>query len=91
MKKKRTILAEIQDLEDRMIERFCSVKRRVQLRTKWMPDETSYLALAEEVREHILFHEERGYYLFQEPVLEHEPVKKRYRALLTFRPTELNR
>ena len=43
------------------------------------------------ILQQILFHESRGYYLFQEPWLEHQPFKHRCRVVLTFRPTESNR
>lgn len=57
----------------------------------WVDEMTSFKELEHPIREEIVFYESRGYYLFQEPRIEHQPVKQRYRVILTFRPTELNR
>ncbi|MEM8954390.1 MAG: hypothetical protein AAGD22_09590 [Verrucomicrobiota bacterium] len=80
----------MQQIEDRLIERFCDVKRRLQYQTNWTPESKDIETLQEEIRETILFYETRGFYLFQEPKVEHEPVAKRFRIHLTFRPTESN-
>lgn len=90
-KKKGKVLAHIQGVEDAIINRFCSVKRRLERKMDWVPDETEFSALEGPILEEILFYEARGYYLFQEPWLEHEPFNHRLRVVLTFRPTESNR
>ncbi len=87
----QTALRNIQETEDALIDRFCSVKRRLERKLEWVDDTTGFEALEPVIRREILFYEERGYYLFQEPWLEHEPVQHRYRAVLVFRPTEGNR
>ena len=84
-------LSLVQEFEDAIIERFCSVDRRMTHRMDWMPDTTEFADHEEAVRDRIAFFEERGYYLFQEPWLDHEPAKHRFRVVLTFRPTENNR
>ena len=89
--KKEEVLAGIQEVEDQMIQRFCSVKRRLQRPMDWVEDTTEFAALEHPIRQEILFYEARGYYLFQEPWLEHEPFNHRFRVVLTFRPTESNR
>ena len=58
---------------------------------EWVEDTAGFETLESEIREEIVFYEARGYYLFQEPWLEHQPVKNRFRVVLTFRPTESNR
>lgn len=89
--KKGEVLAKIQDVEDAIINRFCSVKRRLERKMEWVEDTTPFVELETPIREEIIFYEARGYYLFQEPWLEHEPVQNRFRVVLTFRPTEANR
>ncbi|MDF1862554.1 MAG: hypothetical protein P1U87_20220 [Verrucomicrobiales bacterium] len=89
--KKGEVLAKIQDVEDRIINRFCSVKRRLERKMDWVADTTGFSELEIPIRDEIIFYEARGYYLFQEPWLEHEPFSSRYRVVLTFRPTEANR
>lgn len=89
--KRDEALACIQEVEDQMIRRFCSVKRRLQRAMDWVDDTTDFSALELPIRKEILFYEARGYYLFQEPWLEHEPFNHRFRVVLTFRPTEANR
>jgi len=91
MAEKNKILTHIQDLEDSVINRFCSVKRRLERKMDWVDENTSFDLLEPEITEQILFYETRGYYLFQEPWLEHEPFSHRFRVVLTFRPTEANR
>ncbi len=88
--KKNKAMATIQRLEDQIVNRFCSVKRRLEKKLDWVEDTTEFESLEERIREQILFFEGRGYYLFQEPWLEHEPFKHRFRVVLTFRPTESN-
>ena len=89
--KKNEVLAHIQDLEDRIISRFCSVKRRLHRQMEWFVDTTPYETVEPLIRDEIIFYEARGFYLFQEPWLEHEPFNHRFRVILTFRPTESNR
>lgn len=84
-------LARVQETQDRLVDRFCSVKRRLERKMAWVADDTAFAELEQPVREEILFYEARGYYLFQEPWLEHEPVNGRFRVVLVFRPTESNR
>jgi hypothetical protein len=88
--KNTKVFAHIQDLEDKIINRFCSIKRRLERKMTWHPDDTSYEVLEPLIKKEILFYETRGFYLFQEPWLEHQPVKNRFRVVLTFRPTEGN-
>ncbi len=88
---KNSVLAHIQDLEDRVISRFCSVARRLHRKMEWFEDTTPYDTLEPLIREEVVFYEARGFYLFQEPWLEHEPFNRRFRVVLTFRPTESNR
>lgn len=88
---RKEVLARIQDVEDAIIDRFCSVKRRLERKMAWVDETTDYAELEDPIRQEILFYEARGYYLFQEPWLDHEPFNHRYRVVLTFRPTESNR
>jgi hypothetical protein len=88
---RKEVLARIQDVEDAIIDRFCSVKRRLERKMAWVDETTDYTELEDPIRQEILFYEARGYYLFQEPWLDHEPFNHRYRVVLTFRPTESNR
>ena len=77
--------------QDQTINRFCSVKRRVEKRLDWMDENIEFSEVESLILQQILFHESRGDYLFQEPWLEHQPFKHRCRVVLTFRPTESNR
>jgi len=88
--KQSEVLAKIQGVEDDIIERFCSVKRRLHRKMDWVDDTTEFAEVEDDIRQTIFFYEERGFYLFQEPYLEHEPFNRRYRVVLTFRPTETN-
>ncbi|MEM7145644.1 MAG: hypothetical protein AAF591_10945 [Verrucomicrobiota bacterium] len=88
--KRDSKISEMQKIEDHLIKRFANVKRRLQYETPWFDHTTPYADLESKIRETILFYENRGFYLFQEPKLEHEPVNKRFRIHLTFRPTESN-
>ncbi|MCB1206114.1 MAG: hypothetical protein KDN18_17770 [Verrucomicrobiae bacterium] len=89
--KRTEALARIQDVEDHIIARFCAVDRRLHRRMDWVGDTETFESLEPKIREEILFYEARGFYLFQEPWLEHEPFNHRFRVVLTFRPTEANR
>ena len=84
------IFSQIQDHQDALQDRFCSPKRRVVAKTKWFPDSVPFERIEDECLKDILFYESRGYYLFQEPALEHQPVKRRFRVVLTYKPTESN-
>lgn len=88
---KKEALSRIQDVQDAVVDRFCSVKRRLERKMDWVSDTTPFEELEHPIREEILFYEARGYYLFQEPWLEHQPFRERYRVVLVFRPTEQNR
>lgn len=89
--KRNESLARIQDVEDRIVARFCAVERRLHRRMDWVADTTPFEDIESRIRDEIVFYEARGFYLFQEPWLEHEPFRHRYRVVLTFRPTEANR
>tara|TARA_B110000305_G_C19275016_1_gene556396 strand:- start:357 stop:632 length:276 start_codon:yes stop_codon:yes gene_type:complete len=91
MPMKNEVLANIQTVEDDIINRFCAVSRRLERKMDWVTDTTPFSAMEKEIREQIIFYEARGFYLFLEPWLEHEPFNHRYRVVLTFRPTEANR
>ena len=49
--KKNEVLAHIQDLEDRIISRFCSVKRRLHRQMEWFVDTTPYETLEPLIRD----------------------------------------
>jgi len=89
--KHREVLARVQDTEDRLVARFCAVSRRLVRKMDWVSDTASFSDLEEGIRAEIRFYEGRGFYLFQEPWLDHEPFARRFRVVLTFRPTEGNR
>lgn len=91
MSKKNEVLENIQTVEDDIINRFCSVSRRLERKMEWVEDTTSFSTMEPKIKDEIIFYEARGFYLFQEPWLEHEPFNHRYRVVLTFRPTEANR
>jgi len=91
MKTDRETLARVQETQDQAVERFCAVSRRLVRKMEWVPDTTAFRELEKGIRDEILFYEARGFYLFQEPWLDHEPFSRRFRVVLTFRPTEANR
>ncbi len=91
MSVRNEVLANIQTVEDDIINRFCAVSRRLERKMDWVTDTTPFSAMEADVREQIIFYEARGFYLFLEPWLEHEPFNHRFRVVLTFRPTEANR
>ena len=80
----------VQDYQDALVQRFASPGRRVTARTAWFDDNTDFAGIEMDCRKHILFYEARGYALFGEPQIDHEPLKNRFRGLLTFKPTENN-
>ena len=84
------IFSKIQDHQDALLERFCSPRRRVVSKSDWFDEDSSFALLEATCLESILFYEARGYYLFQEPMIDHQPVKRRFRIVLTFKPTESN-
>ena len=86
-----SIFTRIQDYQDSLVQRFCNPKRRLEAKTGWYDDEsTDSLVIEDDCRERILFFEARGFYLFQEPQIEHQPASRRMRVILTFKPTESN-
>lgn len=84
------IFSKIQDHQDALLERFCSPRRRVVAKSDWFEETAPFNEMEQSCLESILFYEARGYYLFQEPVIDHQPVKRRFRIILTFKPTESN-
>jgi hypothetical protein len=84
------IFSTIQDHQDALVQRFCSPKRRVIAETDWHGEDADIEGVKADCLRRILFFEERGFYLFQEPQIEHQPHKHRMRVLLTFKPTESN-
>lgn len=84
------IFSIIQDHQDALVQRFCSPKRRVIAETDWYDQDADIEAIKTDCRKRIVFFEERGFYLFQEPQIEHQPASERLRVLLTFKPTESN-
>ncbi|MDE0569559.1 MAG: hypothetical protein OSB44_02685 [Verrucomicrobiales bacterium] len=46
--------------------------------------------IKEDCRERILFFEKRGFYLFKEPQIDHEPHLERMRVRLTSKSSEIN-
>ncbi|MEM0896232.1 MAG: hypothetical protein AAGJ79_05035 [Verrucomicrobiota bacterium] len=85
-----SIFSKIQDYQDDLVARFCHPKRRMEARTEWFAEDADHELLREDCLRRILFFEQRGFYLFQEPQIEHEPASRRMRAVLTFKPTESN-
>ncbi|MDF1754170.1 MAG: hypothetical protein P1U89_15405 [Verrucomicrobiales bacterium] len=86
-----SLLSVIQDLQDQLIERFCSEKRLLSASTPWFPENEPFENVEKCCLERILFFEARGYYLFREPEIDHEPGVGRIRIEMTFKPTENNR
>ena len=84
------IFSTIQDYQDALVQRFCSPRRRVTAETDWYGEDVDLDALKEDCRTRIIFFEARGFYLFQEPQIEHQPARHRLRVLLIFKPTESN-
>ena len=84
------IFSTIQDHQDTLLHRFCSPKRRVVAETDWYSEDADIEGIKEDCRQRILFFEQRGFYMFQEPQIEHQPQSHRMRVLLTFKPTESN-
>ena len=85
-----SVFSTIQDRQDALVQRFCSPKRRVLSETDWFDEDVGIEVLKQECRRRILFFEERGFYLFQEPQIEHHPHRRLLRVLMTFKPTESN-
>ena len=84
------IFSNIQDYQDALVQRFCSPKRRVTAETDWYREDADIEGIKADCRDRILFFEQRGFSLFQEPQIEHQPGSNRMRVLLTFKPTESN-
>ncbi|MDF1812785.1 MAG: hypothetical protein P1V20_11245 [Verrucomicrobiales bacterium] len=85
------LLSIIQDLQDQLVERFCSEKRLLTTATPWFEEKEPFHKIEQSCLEKILFFEDRGYYLFREPEIDHQPGAKRLRIEMTFKPTENNR
>jgi hypothetical protein len=85
-----SVLAFIQDLQDHLVERFCSESRLLSAHTAWFGEEEPFENVEQSCLEQILFFEARGFYLFREPEIDHQPGLKRLRILMTFKPTENN-
>ncbi|MEO0414275.1 MAG: hypothetical protein AAF226_04885 [Verrucomicrobiota bacterium] len=80
----------IQDTQDALVDRFCKISRRLQAETPWFDEEAPIDEIEAMCLERILFFEARGFYMFQEPQIEHQPALKRLRVILTFKPSESN-
>jgi hypothetical protein len=86
-----SILSIIQDLQDQLVERFCAERRLLSAATPWFLEGEPFARIEQSCLETILFFEARGYYLFREPEIDHEPGVGRMRIQMTFKPTENNR
>lgn len=84
------IFSTIQDYQDALVQRFCSPKRRVVAETDWYGEHADIEAIKADCLDRIVFFEQRGFSLFQEPQIEHQPGRRQMRVLLTFKPTESN-
>ena len=84
-------LSRVQDYADALVLRFCHPKRRLTVETPWFEEKSPLHVVEQDCLDRIVFHEARGYYLFQEPEIEHDLARRRFRVVLTFKPTELNR
>jgi len=84
------ILTFVQDLQDQLVERFCAESRLLRTATPWFAEKEPFQRVEACCLERILFFEARGYYLFREPEIDHQPGVGRIRILLTFKPTENN-
>ena len=85
-----SIFSSIQDYQDGLVSRFCNPKRLLIAETEWYREDSDIEVIKEDCRERILFFENRGFYLFQEPQIDHEPHLGRMRVGLTFKPSESN-
>ena len=88
--RKMSVLSIIQDLQDHLNERFCSESRMLRAETPWFREDEPFGTVEDCCLERILFFETRGFYLFREPEINHEPGTKRIRIEMTFKPTENN-
>ncbi len=86
-----SILSVVQDLQDQLLERFCAERRLLSAATQWFSECESFENVERSCLERIIFFEARGYYLFREPEIDHEPGVGRIRIKMTFKPTENNR
>lgn len=86
-----SILSVVQDLQDNLINRFCNEGRLLRAQTPWFDEAEPFESIEVCCLERILFFEARGYYLFREPEIDHQPGMKRLRIELTFKPTESNK
>ena len=85
-----SIFSSIQDYQDGLVSRFCNPKRLLIAESDWYREDSDIELIKENCRERILFFEKRGFYLFQEPQIVHEPHLERMRVRLTFKPSESN-
>jgi hypothetical protein len=85
-----SIFSSIQDYQDGLVSRFCNPKRLLIAESDWCREDSDIELIKENCRERILFFEKRGFYLFQEPQIVHEPHLERMRVRLTFKPSESN-
>ena len=85
-----SIFSSIQDYQDGLVSRFCNPKRLRIAESDWDREDADIEVIKENCRERILFFEKRGFYLFQEPQIVHEPHLERMRVRLTFKPSESN-
>tara|TARA_R110001583_G_scaffold54644_1_gene166968 strand:- start:133 stop:399 length:267 start_codon:yes stop_codon:yes gene_type:complete len=86
-----SFFSKVQDYQDALVDRFCNYNRRLAHNTKWFEEDEDLVVVKKECLKKILFFEERGYYLFQEPEVHHQPLQQRYKVQLIFKPTESNR
>lgn len=85
-----SIFSSIQNYQDELVARFCNPKRLLVAETDWYSEGSDIEVIKEDCREKILFFEGRGFYLFQEPQIDHQPHVERMRVRLTFKPSESN-
>ena len=85
-----SIFSSIQNYQDELVRRFCNPKRLLFAETQWYGEDSDIELIKEDCRKRILFFEGRGFYLFQEPQIDHRPHLKKMRVRLTFKPSESN-
>ena len=85
-----SIFSSIQDYQDELVRRFCNPKRLLIAETDWYKEEADIDLIKKDCLEKIIFFESRGFYLFQEPQIDHQPHLKRMRVRLVFKPSESN-
>ena len=85
-----SVFLSIQNYQDGLVRRFCNPKMLFIAETDWYRGESDIEVIKEDCRERILFFENRGFYLFKEPQIDHEPHLERMRVRLTSKPSEIN-